>query len=127
MSEDPLDKLIVEKNANEISLELLASVLHNFVRFTKQGEIIFDGAFYKLPEWKKIVVYLLSRKVISIKKLIEPFEEGVGSGEISELTGVPQKAVSRDLSTKLKTVTRNESGKYKIPNYNIHQCAELFK
>ncbi len=127
MSENPLDKLIVEKDANDVSLEVLASILQGFVRFTKEGEFIFDGAFYKLPEWKKITIYLLSRKVISIKKLIAEFEEGVSSREISEVTGVRQSSVSRELSTKLKTLTRSENGKYKVPNYNIHKCSEMLK
>ena len=124
---NPLDKLIVETNADDISLELLASTLQNFVKFTKQGEVIFDASFYKLPEWKKIVVYLLSRKVISIKKLVEPFDEAASPKEISEITGVSQKAVSRDLSIKLKPVTKNENSRYKIPNYSIHRCAEMLK
>ncbi len=127
MSEDPLDKLIVEKDADEISLEVLASMLQGFVRFTKEGEIIFDSLFHKQPEWKRIIIYLLSRKVISIKKLIKEFEECASSREIAELTGIAQTSVSRELSTKLKTVAKNETGKYKIPNYNIHKCAEMFK
>jgi len=127
MSKDPLDKLIVDKEANEVSLELLASILQSFVRFTKDGELLFEGEFYKLPGWKKIVIYLLSRKVISIKKLIEVFEEGAGSREISETIGVPQKSVSRELSTKLKTLARNENSKYQIPNYNLHKCSEMLK
>ncbi len=127
MNEDPLDKLIVEKDANNFSLDLLASTLQNFVKFTKEGEIIFDGTFYALPEWKKIIIYLLSRKVISIKKLIPEFEEGVAPKEISEIMGVASKSVSRDLATKLKTLVRNENSKYKIPNYNIQKSAEMLK
>jgi hypothetical protein len=127
MSENPLDKLIVEKDVNEISLDVLASILQSFVRLTKEGELLFERSFYELPEWKKVTIYLLSRKVISIKKLIAQFDEGASPKEISEVTGVPSKSISRDLSTKLKTLVRNEKGKYKIPHYNIHKCAEMLK
>jgi len=127
MKEDPLDKLIVEKDTNDFSLELLASTLQGFVRFTKEGEIIFESSFYPLPEWKKIVIYLLSRKVISIKKLITNYEEGAGPKDISEVIGATSKNISRDLATKLKSLVRNENSKYKIPNYNITKCAEMLK
>jgi len=52
MKKDALDKLIVnEKESADV--DLLATLINGFLRFTKEGEIIFERQFFKQTDWKK--------------------------------------------------------------------------
>lgn len=126
MDKDPLEKFIVDERES-LDLELLASLIDGFMKFTKEGEIIFEESFSKEKGYKKILLYLLGRKVISIKKLKKDFKEESKPAEIAQDIGVPQGSVTKGLSRDLKKITKSENGAHKIPPYNLYKCKEVLK
>ncbi|MBU1167542.1 hypothetical protein KKC60_04010 [Patescibacteria group bacterium] len=123
---DPLDKLIVDEEKSP-NLETLANSVNGYLRVSKQGTILYDKTFHKLPNNKKVLLYLLARKIISIKGLRENFTEGIKSNSIGEEIGVEYKDVRTYLSGHLKGVVKNDNGLWFIPNYNLHKCEEMMK
>ena len=126
MSEDPLDKLIIDENKN-LDIALLASLVGGFLKFTREGEIVFEREFYKLRDWQKNLIYLLGRKIIFIKKLKQNFKEEIAPREISKILGIPATSITRCAIRELKGIIKSENGLYKIPNYTLYKCEEIFK
>jgi hypothetical protein len=124
---DALDKLIVSES--EVgNLDLLASLVKSYLQFIKEtGEIIPNKEFYKLKDWKKLLIYLLGRKVIFIKKLNKDFIEEVTPKEIEDIFGVKSKSITKYAAVELKGIIKSDKGKYKIPNYNLFKCEEILK
>ncbi len=120
---DALDKLIVSEDETP-DIDLLAEIILKYLRFTKSGEIIFEKEFYNLKDWQKFLVYLLGRKVVSIKKLQKEFNENISPKEISNSLGMPSNSITKYASTDLKGLIKSDKGKYFIPNYNLHKCKE---
>ncbi len=122
--EDALDKLILDENEDP-NYDLLAKIILNYLRFTKSGEIIYEKEFNKLNSWRKVMIYLLGRKIIVLKKLVENFSERATPKEISKNTGVLQGSIQKYLTRELKGITNSEKGSHMIPNYNLHKCEGL--
>ena len=123
---DALDKLIVDESAS-IDTNLLASLVSNYLKFTKEGEIIFEKDFYKLKDCRKILIYLLGRKIVFIKKLKQDFKEEVAPSEIEDQIGIPSKSITKYSSVELKGIIKSEKGKYRIPNFNLLKSEEFLK
>jgi len=70
------------------------------------------------------LVYLLGRKVISIKKLSKDFEEKISQKEIEHFLGIKGSSIRKYVSVDLKSVLKSEGKKYFVPNYNLYKCKE---
>jgi len=117
---DPLDDIIVDEDQS-MDRTLLAEMLKQEVKITKQGEICFDGKYHAYKQWEKIILYLLARKVRAIKK-ISNSKEGASLKEIEEGTMIPSKSVSRAFNHNLKGILKKDKSFYSIPNYNLSRC-----
>ncbi len=119
---DALDALFVQEA--DISNEVLRDLLVNYVQFTSEGKIFTKSEFADLLNKKKILVILLSRKVLKLK--INMDEETAGT-EIMSSTGLARGSVYpalRELET-ARLVT-SKDGKYWIPSYAINNVRQLF-
>ncbi len=123
---DPLDKFIVNEDERP-DIDLLVSIVDGYFRFTKNGHMLFEKNFHKLSESKKIMIFLLGRKIIKIKNLVPDFKEEIKPKEISDITGIKRKNVTSRLSTELSGITKSLTGAHYIPNYNLYKCEELMK
>lgn len=123
---DALDKLIVDEKES-LDVELLAELVRGYLRFTKEGEIIFEKEFSKLKDYQKVMVYLLGRKVVFVKKLNQNFKEEVSYKDISKLFGIKESSIRKYASLELKGIIRAKKGNYKIPTFNLLKCEEIFK
>jgi hypothetical protein len=122
---DPLDELIVDVNVKADS-RLLAGILKDYIRITRTGEVLFENAFDKEKEWKKVMLFLLAKKVIALKKLDKDLVEETRPKDISEKTFVSSGTVRRSLKRELKNiVAKSGRGSYKIPNFNLRKCKLL--
>ena len=127
MKKDQLDELIIDSDTTA-DTKILAEILGEYIRFTKTGEILFEKPFDKEKEWKKVILFLLSKKVITIKKLKKDAKEESSPTEISEKTFIANSTVRRSLKRELKNiVVKSGRGLYKIPNYNLRKCKSLIK
>ncbi len=123
---DPLDRFIVDAEEGP-DLGLLAAIIDGYLRFTKDGAIIYEKKFHQLKEHEKLVMCLLGRKIIKIKNLVPDFKEEIKPKEIFDITGIKPKSITGYLCRQLKGVTKSIKGAHYIPNYNIYKCAELMK
>jgi hypothetical protein len=123
---DALDNLIVNESES-LDLVLLASLVQNYLKFTKEGEMFFERDFYKLKDWQKVLIYLLGRKVILIKKLKKEFIEEVSPKEIEDLLGIKSKSITKYASVELKGILKSNKGEYRIPNYSLFKCEDILK
>jgi len=123
MTSDALDELIVDENSVPDS-NILGQILKDFVLFTKKGEMIFSEKYRSLPDWKKILIYLLARKAAILKNLISEKESAMPA-KIGDDTMVSNAAIGKRLARELKGVIKKDKEGYFIPNFNIFKCRSL--
>jgi len=126
MTKDALDELIVEEEKGA-DVDLLADILKNYLRLSKSGEILFESNFYDLTEFKKAMLFILSRKAIFVKKLNNKMKECVTQKEISEKAFIPHKNVSKVIKRLKNFVIEKEKGCYIILNYNLIKCKKFLE
>lgn len=124
MMEDPLDELMVDEE-QEINRNLLAGILKGAIKFTKNGEILPEETFYDLPTWKKILYYLLARKAMFLKDVID--EEGCDYKTIAEMINTSPKTVSGRLSGNISNLVKLQNNKFSIPTYYITKCKKVLE
>lgn len=120
---DALDALFVQEA--DISNEVLRDLLVKYVQFSPEGKIFTKAEFTGLPNKQKILVILLSKKVLKLK--ISTAEETTGV-DVINATGLTRGSVYpalRELQEKDRMVTSRE-GKYWIPNYAINNVKQMF-
>jgi hypothetical protein len=126
MTRDVLDELIIDEDV-EPNLNLLADLVKTYMKFSRTGDIIYEDNFRSNPEWKRVMLFLLGRKIIFIKKLGGKKEEPTLK-EISEGAFSPTKNITRIFNRELKSIVKPiERGLYIIPNYNLLKCKNLLE
>jgi hypothetical protein len=121
-NKDALDALFVQEA--DISNEVLRDLLVNYIQFTSEGKIFTKPEFAELPNKKKILIILLSRKVLKLK--INLGEETVGT-EIMNSTGLTRGSVYPALrELEAARLVTSKDGKYWIPSYAISNVKQLF-
>ncbi|MFH1591970.1 MAG: hypothetical protein ABIB47_01235 [Candidatus Woesearchaeota archaeon] len=121
---DVLDKLIIA-NKKEFDKELIANLLKDFIRITPDADVSLEPDFFKLNNERKVIVYLLSRKVMKIKDIIKT--EGVGQHQISRDINIPVGSTKTVIKRIAKSLLKKDDSGYVIPNYNLNKIKELFK
>jgi hypothetical protein len=121
---DPLDELIVEED-KEVDKALLAELLRGKVEITASGKINLTEEVLNYPDWKKLLVYLLARKVVYAKKLIGGMKEGAMPADIGKAALMSNSTVAKRLGRELKSVVEKTSSGYVIPNYRLIKCRSL--
>lgn len=121
---DDFDDLFV--NESEVfDTKLVKGILENFVNFTQNGDILLKRPFNELDVKKKLLIVLLSRKVLGFRKIAE---ESIGPKEVERLTGLPHSSVTMQLVNLVKNrLARSEKGKYWIPNHALSELEAMFK
>lgn len=120
---NPLGELIQDE---ELDRDLLLDVLRPFVRFDKEGNIIYKSAFNSQKSKNKILIYLLARKAMNDLGLDESEEES--PDVISEDTGVNYNTARSALSRMDKegVVRKSRSGSaYTVPNSAVSMVVEM--
>ena len=126
MPNDELDVLIVKEN-EVIDKMLLATLLKNYLKITETGEVVSEEQFFSLDAKKKILVFLLARKVMKLKGIGHLESEDAGPKEISDKIGIPFGTVGRTLRELVEknVIQQTESGKYRVPNFNLHRVKQI--
>jgi len=119
---DELDRLIIDEK-KELDKGLLVGILEDYIMVVNSGKVIPSSKFFGLNNKLKVIIYLLSRKVMAIKGIVN--EEAAGPSTISQETGIPNGSVKTVLHRYGKIFLTAVNGKYKIPNYNINRIKEM--
>ena len=107
---------------------LLASLVSPYIRIYMDGdqyEITFTSAGQNLTVRHKLLIYLLTKKVLWDGGKIEM--EGVPPSEIEEETGIPGGSIRPNLGKLVdaRLVQNNqEKGGYYVPNYALEKIKE---
>ena len=107
--------------------KLIVEILKPYVTIDKEGIISFLDKYENLKSREKILVYLICRKAMTLKNIIDTDEEPMSPKGISQnarISGGSAKDISRDVI--LKKIVKKEKRKYSIPNYNLKKVKEVF-
>lgn len=121
---DSLDELIVDENLQP-DLDLLAKILRGKIKINTEGKMIFSEEARGYPDWKKILICMLAKKVAVIKNLGKEMKEASMPKEIGEMSFVSGDNVGRRLADELKDIAIKNKDGYFIPNYNLTKCEKL--
>jgi len=121
MEKDELEDLFVKKD-ELLDKTLLKESIMKYAKLTNEGELIPGREFYNLPNLKKVIVFLLARKVLKVKNVIE--EEEIGPTELSKSIGIPVGSVKTIFHSTKDILFVSVSGKYKMPNYAIQKACD---
>lgn len=120
MEEDPLDEIFVEKN-QPADKKIIVDILKPYALIDNEGSINFEENYHNLSFWKKIIVYLVCRKAMVFREILE--NEEVGPTEISEKAEISldsAKNISREKG--LKGLVKKGIKGYYIPNYKLREA-----
>lgn len=116
IGEDNFDDLFVNED-DVFDKKLTKEILQRYVQFTKREEILTNESFNELKNKSKMLIIILSKKVLAYRK---GEQERVKPKEIEELTGIPHGSIGHMLpELERSRLLRSEDGKYWIPNYAI--------
>lgn len=121
MTNDPLTNLLLD--AEQIDRESLARALKDYVGVdSKSGKVVLKSGFNKLSSRKKMIAYLLGKKVSKLLGKID--NELAAPKDIPNETGIPKGTVHpklRELS-ETRLVSQTKDGEYYIESHQILGC-----
>jgi len=118
---DPLQDLVSD-NTEDIDRAQLAGLLKMYVAFSKDGELTFLPAFYKLDNTSKILVILTAQKARHLLFGETHTSEALSSADIISLDVMAEgsvKSTVKRLLEKTYDIKKNADKKYYIPNYQL--------
>jgi len=120
---DPLDEIFVDANEPAIRL-LVADILKPLVTIDPQGNIDFLQGYDKINNQKKALIYLIVKKAMKLKGLIE--DELSLKTEVSKKGLISENDANNAFSNTYKKLVINRKGKgYFVPDYNIKKVKAL--
>jgi len=121
-AKDEFDELFVE---DRLDKKIVVEALKPYIRFTPSGELQYPEAYGELTILKKIIVQLLSNKVLALRKIIE--NEGIQRKDLLDIIGCKAQTFDGQLYGHLKGVIKSDNGVLKIPNYNVYKAKKLLE
>jgi hypothetical protein len=117
---DPLEDLVVDES--EMARDELAKLLRPYVRFARDGTMLFEDSFQGLPARARVLCALLALRAMNILGL-RP-DPGAGPQVLVDLTNMPPGTVRPKLRelAKSRLVTK-EAGNYVVPNAAMRRAA----
>ncbi len=113
---DPYDGLFVEEQEPK---EEIANTIKKFIKFSKNGEIIYGDSYSSLNGKQKVLLHILISKVLAARNLKE--QEGFKVQEINKMTGISIKSIEGYVYGQLKMYVQSDAGRVFIPNYRIKE------
>lgn len=121
VKDDPLQDLVSD-STEDIDRVQLAGLLKAYVAFSKDGELTFLPAFYKLGNTSKVLVILTAQKARHLLFGEVYTSEALSSAEIIALDVMAEgsvKSTVKRLLEKTYDIKKNSDKKYYIPNYQL--------
>lgn len=123
--ETTLDDLLVDEE--ELSEELLSTLLEKYVRIGKQsGELLPEPSFQELSTKQKTAVTLLTQR--AKHKLDVAESEWLSPSEISALSGVKKGTIYPIVRTlEEEGIAESDDGSYRIPGHGVRKVQQLIE
>lgn len=119
---DNFDDLFIDES-DAFDTSLVKTILQKHIQFTSKGELLPLQSFSSMDGKKKLLLVLLSRKVLAYRKMAE---ERIGPKDIENITGLPHGTVTSALAALVKErLVRTEKGKYWIPNFALTELKKM--
>jgi hypothetical protein len=123
---DELESLVV--SGKDIDRKLVAQILSPYVKLDKDAcNIRPQEGWDTLKAYKKILVYLLSRKAMVALEFGLP-AEGAAAGEVAKDTGIKTGTVNpalRGLLDDDRLIDQGKDGRYFIPSHAIERVKAM--
>ncbi len=124
---NPLEELFTDASSNIDPAELLA-LLKPFIAINRENKkVIFTPSGLTVSATKKIILFLLSKKVLKLLSLIE--QESVSPSEMKDefSRNMPSGTIDSTLKRLSDSgLVQGEEGKYFVPDFNFVKIKELF-
>ncbi len=121
--EDVLDEIFVETN-EVASKQLIKEILKPFLTIDPRCNLDFFEEYNKLTNQKKALVYLVAKKAMKLRGIVE--EEFASKSETSKNSLISENDANNAFSNTYKKLVVNEKGKgYVIPDYNLKKIKEI--
>jgi len=123
---DPLDEIFVESN-KESSIKLIAEILKPLLTIDPRGNLDFSKKYDELTNMKKALVYLVAKKAMKIKEIVD--SEFAVLKEVEEKSLISSSDAKNAFCTHYKKLVENKRGEgYNIPNWKLKKVKEeIFK
>ena len=123
---DPLDEIFVETNEAQ-DKQIIASILKVFVTIDPKENLDFSEEYHKLTNMRKALVYLIIKKAMKLRGLVE--DEFATTSETSKKTLISENDANNAFCIHYKKLVENKKGKgYSIPDYKLKKTKEeIFK
>ena len=119
---DPLDEIFVESN-EILSRQLIVDILKPLVTIDPKGNLDFSEEYEKLTNMKKALVYLVVKKAMKLKGIVE--EEFALKPETSKNTLISENDANNAFCNIYKKLVENKKGKgYTVPDYKLKKVKE---
>jgi hypothetical protein len=122
---DILDEIFVDKN-EPVDKKVLVDILSGYVTLDKEGIINFSEEYEELVGYKKVLIYICSKKAMVLKN-IEGIKESASQSEVSEKAHVTLDIARNTMHKKYKKLLKKEGEGYIIPNYNLRKVKEILE
>lgn len=120
--QDPLDAIFVESN-EELSRKIIAEILTPLLTIDPKGNLDFSEEYDKLTSIKKALVYLVAKKAMKLKNIVE--EEFALKSETSKNALISENDSNNAFCNIYKKLVENKKGKgYTIPDYKLKKVRE---
>lgn len=119
---DPYDELFLEEEEPKTKI---ANVLKKFIKFSKEGELIYEDAYSSLNGKQKVLLHILASKILASRGLRE--QEGFKIQELNKTTGIVVRSLEGYVYGQLKKYVQSDSGRIFIPNYMINEVIKALE
>src|SRR5689334_1947060 len=119
--DDPLDMLFEDREV--LDRAILAQAILPYARLNSNGEIVLIEKWHELNLQRKILVYMLARKALRIKGLLNEDEEPVSSAKIEADTGITGNSVRPSMKKlvdmRFVKPTKGKESTYFVPDHAV--------
>jgi len=115
MSSDYDDLFVDEEEARKRVMR----VAEPYLRFTQDGEILYQDEYEKLTGKQKVLLHIVAARILHAQELRD--EEGIRAGEIADHIQKSKSSIEGYVYGSLKGIVESDNGKLKIPNSALNK------
>lgn len=116
MSSDYDDLFVDEEEARKRVMR----IAEPYLRFTQDGEILYQDDYEKLTGKKKVLLHIVASRILHAQGLRD--EEGIKTGEIADYIQKSKSSIEGYVYGSLKEIVESNNGELRIPNSKLNKA-----
>lgn len=110
------DDLFVDE---EESRKRVMRIAEPYLRFTQDGEILYEDEYEKLTGKQKVLLQIVAARILHEQGLRDV--EGIKAGEIAENIQKSKSSIEGYVYGSLKGIVESDNGKLRVPNSALNK------